>query len=178
MPGSILQRLKNSPLAAFLQDQRLPELFRHREFRLSEAFLRRELQAMAADEEVGPLQLFIHDGRIEVRGVVKKRLLPPIPFGVTLRLAGVEFNAMAKRLHLAVEEVKPLDVDWITGRLVARVPFLSHGAGRITIDLERVPRLHLPLTCRIKGVRVADFFTIKELRLKPGEVVGRLGVTL
>lgn len=176
---SLLHKLKNPALAAFLKDQHLPALFRHREFRLTEEFLRRELLAAEGeDEEVPQLELSLQNGYAEVRGVVKKRLMPQIPFSVRLRIQGVEFNPMAKRIHLAVEELKPLDLDWITRRLVERVPFLSYAAGRITVDLERVPRLQAPLAARIKGVRMADFFTLKELHLRPGEAVGRLGVML
>ena len=175
---SILHKLKNPTLTAFLQDQHLPSLFRHREFHLTEAFLRRELLTQAADEEIPQLDLTLHDGYAAVSGIVKKRLMPQIHFSFRLRLVGIEFNAMAKRLHLAVDEVNPLDLEWVTRRLVERVPFLSYAASRITVDLERVPRLAVPLACRIKGVRVANFFTIKELHLRPGEVVGRLGVTL
>lgn len=175
---SLLHKLKNSTFSAFLQDQHLPGLFRRREFRLTEAFLRRELLTQVADEEIPELDLELHDGYAEVRGVIKKRFMPQLAFSLRLRVVGVEFNAMAKRLHLAVDDVKPLDVDWITRRLVERVSYLNYAAGRISIDLDRMPRLEIPLAYRIKGVRVADFFTIKEIHLRLGEVVGRLGVTL
>jgi hypothetical protein len=175
---SILHKLKKTALTAFLRDQRLPELFKSREFRLSEEFLRREFLAQAVDEEITALHFAVHDGYAEIRGAVKKRLMPQISFSFKLRVAGIEFNAMAKRLHLTIDDIKPLDLEWITRRLVERVPFFSYSAGRISIDLEGVPRLAVPLGYRIKGVRVADYFTIKELQLRPGEVVGRLGVSL
>jgi hypothetical protein len=175
---SILHKLKNPVLAAFLRDQQLPELFRRREFRLTEAFLRREVFSQATDDEILNLDLVVHDGFAEVRGAVKKRFLPTIPFSFRVRVAGIEFNSLGKRIHLAMEQVKPLDLDWVTRRLVERVPFLVYTEDRIMIDLERIPSLASSLSYRIKGVRVADHFTLRELTLRPGEVVGRLGVTL
>lgn len=175
---SLLHKLKNPALAAFLRDQQLPELFRRREFRLTEAFLRREIFSQATDDEILSLDLAVHDGFAEVRGMVKKRFLPAIPFSFQVRLAGMEFNALGKRLHLTVDQVKPLDLDWVTRRLVERVPFLAYAEDRIMIDLERIPSLAPSLSYRIRGVRVADYFTLRELSLRPGVVVGRLGLLL
>jgi hypothetical protein len=173
-----LKNLQNPTLAAFLRDQRLPELFRRREFRFTEAFLHRELCAQACDEEILDLDLALHDGYAEVRGTVKMRLLPAITFTFRVRIAGMEFNVLGKRLHLAVEQVKPVDLHWVTRRLVERVPFLSYADDRITVDLERVPSLAGPLNYRAKGVRPADFFTLRDVTLRTGEVVGRLGILL
>jgi hypothetical protein len=175
---SILHKLKNPALAAFLRDQRLPELFRRREFRFTEEFLRRELFAQVSDEEIHNLDLSVQDGFAEVRGAVKKRFLPAISFSFRVRVVGVEFNALGKKLHLAVEQVKPLDLDWVTRRMVERVPFLTYGEDRIMVDLERIPSLAASLSYCIKGIRVADFFTLREVALRSGEVVGRLSVTL
>jgi hypothetical protein len=61
---------------------------------------------------------------------------------------------------------------------VERVPFLAYRDGLLVCDLERVPRLDALLAHRIGAARVADFLTLRELSLRQGEIVGRLGVVL
>lgn len=176
---SIFDKLKNPALVELLKDQRLREIVTRREFRVSEEYLHREFISRAGDDEVRNLALRFHDGFGELSGEVKKRLLPvAIPFSARFIIAGVEFNALGKRVHLRVDEVKPMDVDWVTKRVVERVPFLAYHDGLMSCDLEQVPRLDAILASRVGGKRVADFLTLKELVIRPGEMVGRLGVIL
>ncbi len=176
---SIFDKLKNPALLELLKDQRLREVVIRREFRVSEEYIHREFISRAGDDEVRNLSLRFHDGFGELSGEVKKRLLPvAIPFSARFAITGVEFNSLGKRVHLRVEEVKPMDVDWVTKRVVERVPFLAFRDGLMSCDLEQVPRLDAILASRVGGVRVADFLTLKELVIRPGEMVGRLGVIL
>ncbi len=175
---SILDMLKNPALVEFMKDQRLRELVTKREFRISEEYLHRELLGAAGDEELQGLTLKLHDGYGEIAGTVKKRLLPAIPFSARFRIGAVTFGPYEKKVHLAMEAVKPLDLDWVTRKMVERVPFLSWHEGKVACDLEKVPRLGDLLERRIGYRRASDLVTIKELVFRPGEIVARVGVVL
>lgn len=178
MISNLLNKLKHPALAGLIQDQHLKELLIHREFRLSEEYLHREFISQAADDEIHSPELRFFDGFGEIRCQVKKRLLPAISFSARFTVQGVEFSSMGKRVHLRVEQVKPFDFDWVTRRFVEKVPFLSFSDGLLTCDLTRVPRLANLFSYQIKGFRVADLITLKELTLQDGEIVGRLGMVL
>ncbi|KAF0221399.1 MAG: hypothetical protein FD174_537 [Geobacteraceae bacterium] len=174
-----LDRLKNPALIELIKDQRLKEVVTRREFRVTEEYFHREFIAKALDEEMQELSLRFFDGYGEITGKVKKRPIPfTIPFSVRFAVEAVDFTPKGKVLHLKVEEVKPLDLDWVTGKVVERIPFLSYREGVITCDLTKVPRLADLFAYQIKGVRLCDFLTVKELLLKEGEVIGRLGFIL
>lgn len=176
---SIFDMFRNPAFRDLLKDQRLKELLARREFRISEEYIHREFISQAGDDEVRGLALRFRDGFGELSGEVKKRLLPfAVPFAARFTIHGVEFNAMGKRVYLRVEEVKPVDFDWVTRRVVEQVPFLDYRDGLLVCDLERVPRLDALLAHRVGPARVADFFTLRELSLRNGEIVGRLGVVL
>jgi hypothetical protein len=176
---NILELLQNPALKEFMKDQRLRELITRREFRISEEYLYREFVSGAGDEELQELSLTLHDGYGEISGTVKKRLIPmAIPFTARFSVRSVVFSALEKKVHLAMDEVKPLDLDWVTRRVVERVPFLSWEGGRVICDLEKVPRLGELLSRRIGSLRASDFVTLKELSFRPGEIVGRVGVVL
>ncbi len=176
---SIFDTFRNPAIRGLLKDQRLKELLTRREFRISEEYIHREFISRAGDDEVRGLALRFRDGFGELSGEVKKRLLPfAVPFAARFAIHGVEFNALGKRVYLRVEEVKPLDLDWVTRRVVERVPFLDYRDGLLVCDLERVPRLDALLAHRVGSARVADFLTLRELSLRDGEIVGRLGVVL
>ena len=175
---SIFDKLKNPALAAFMQDQNIRELVSRREFRLTEEYFHREFIAAAADDEIHSPELKFYDGYAELRAKIKKKLLPEIPFSARFVLHGVEFGTMGKRVHLKVEQVKPLDSDWVTKRVVARVPFLSFSDGILTCDLTLVPKLAYLFSYQLKGINVADFITLKKLTIQQGEMVGRVGMVL
>lgn len=176
---SIFDTFRNPAIRDLLKDQRLKELLTRREFRISEEYIHREFISQAGDDEVRGLALRFRNGFGELSGEVKKRLLPfAVPFSARFAIHGVEFNAMGKRVYLRVEEVKPLDLDWVTRRVLERVPFLDYRDGLLVCDLERVPRLDTLLAHRIGTARVADFVTLRDLSLRNGEIVGRLGVVL
>jgi len=44
--------------------------------------------------------------------------------------------------------------------------------------MTRVPKLAELFAYRVKGISAWDFITLKELSLKDGEIVGRVGVVL
>lgn len=176
---SIFDMLQNPALIELMKDQRLRDLVTRREFRISEEYLHREFISGAMDDEVQELSLRFYDGYGEIAAKVKKRLIPcAIPFSARFSVRSVVFGSYEKKVHLAVEEVKPLDFDWVTKRVVERVPFLSFEEGRVVCDLEKVPRLADLLAKRVKGVKVSDFVTLKELSFRQGEVFGRVGVVL
>lgn len=176
---SIFDRLRNPALLDLVRDQRLKELVTRREFRVTEEYCHREFVSRAEDDEVRKLSLKFGDGYGEIAGEVKKRLVPfAIPFSARFALQGIEFGPGAKKVHLRVEKVKPLDLDWVTARLVNRVPFLTYGDGVVSCDLTRVPRLADLFAYQVKGVRPSDFLAIRELAFREGEIVGRVGFLL
>ena len=179
MVRRIIERLRHPALVELVRDQDLQRLLRRKEFRVTDTYLQREVLDRTVDEELREVAIRFREGYGELQGKVKKRLVPVnLPFSVRFRLDGVEFNPMGKRIHLRIDEVKPLDLDWVTKRLVEKVPFLSCAGDRITCDLAKVPRLAGMLATELKGVRVVDFVTIRELALVEGALVGRLGVCL
>jgi hypothetical protein len=175
---SILDRLKNPALTALIHDQRIKELVTRREFRLTEAYLHQEFISQAADEEIHNPLLKCCDGYAELSCEVKKRFLPAIPFSARFTIHGVEFSSFGKRIYLRVEQVKPLDLEWVTRRMADKVPFLEYGDGLLVCDLTKVPRLANLFACQVKGIKLADFLSLRELAVRDGEVVGRLGVII
>jgi hypothetical protein len=175
---SIFDKFKHSALAGLIHDQHLKELITRREFRISEEFIHREFISQAADEEILNPELRFFDGFGELRCQVKKKLLPAINFSARFTIHGLEFSSLGKRLHLRLEEVKPLDFNWVTKRMIGRLPFLTLSDGIMTCDLTQVPRLAYLFSYQVKGIQVVDHFTLRDLAFKEGEVVGRLGVVL
>ena len=176
---SLFDRLRHPALAELIRDQRLKEMVTRREFRITAEYFQREFLSGAGDDELQGLKLRFRDGYGEIGGEVKKRLLPfAIPFTVRFGIDKVALTSWEKSIYLRIEQVKPLDLDWVTGRVVARVPFLAYQDGVMVCDLARVPRLAEFFGYRLKGMRLADFLTLKELTLREGELVGRLGFCL
>ncbi len=177
---SIFDKLKSTALLELIRDPRLKELVTKREFRLSQEELHRELVRQAAgEEELQELALTVGDGFLELSGRVKKRLLPfAIPFSARFSLHSLEFSVRSKAVHLRLEEVKPFELDALTRKLVAKVPFLSFADGLVTVHLAQVPRLAGLLNSQVKGFRPFDHIVLKELSFRDGEVVGRVGVLL
>lgn len=175
----IFDKLKNPALLELIRDQRLKELITRREFRISEEYAHRELVARVEDNEVRKLSLRFREGFAELAGEVKKRFIPfPIPFSVQVALDGIEFTPQDKTVRLRVDRIKPLDLDWVTARVVERSGFLTYRDGIVACDLTKVPHLAPYFDYRVKGVQLADFLAIKELSIREGELVGRLGLCL
>ena len=175
----VRDRLKNPAFVELVKEQSLKDLLVRREFRISQAYLQREFLSSAQDEEIPEFSLALCDGHGEIAGKMKKRLLPfAIPFSATFSIQGVEFGAARKCVYLKLDRVGPIDFDWITRKMVERIPFLSCMGELITCDLTRVPRLAELFAYRVKGINPWDFITLKELSLKEGEIVGRVGVVL
>lgn len=175
----IFDKLKSVPFMDMIQDQRLKELVTRREFRLTEEYLHREFLSRAEDEELTELRLQLEEGHAVLSGKLKKSPLPfAVPFAARFVMHSVDFSSRGKLVHLKLEEVKPLDLDWVTRKLVGKVPFLSYADRLLAFDLTRVPRLAELFACQVKGVYPADFLVLKELSLKKGEVVGRVGLCL
>lgn len=176
---SIFDKLRHPALTELIRDQRLREVVLKREFRITEGYCQRELIGRNDDDELQGVVLRFCDGYGEIAGEVKKRLLPfAVPFSVRFSIEKVALTAWEKSLYLKVDQVRPLDLDWVTARVVARVPFLSFREGTIICDLAKVPRLADFFEYRLKGMRLADLLTVKELVLREGELVGRLGFCL
>ncbi|HBG05347.1 MAG: hypothetical protein A2075_25170 [Geobacteraceae bacterium GWC2_58_44] len=175
----VRDRLKDPALAELVKEQSLKDLLTRREFHLPESYLQREFVSSALDDEILELSLAIFDGYGEIRGKIKKRLLPfPITFSARFAIQGMEFSSARKIVFLKLEQVAPIDIDWLTKKMVQRIPFLSCFGDLIACDLTRVPRLAELFAYRVKGISLWDFITLKELSLKDGEIVGRVGVVI
>lgn len=178
---SIFSNILNNKAAIFdlVKDPRIRELVTRREFRLTQEYLHEEFLGRLADEELTDLGLKIGEGFAELSGKVKKRLLPfAIPFSARFSIHSIDFSHKRKVVHLKLEELKPLDVDSLTKKLVEQIAFLSFDQGLVTLDLAKVPRLAELFGYNVKGIRPFDFVVLKDLALNPGEVVGRVGVIL
>ena len=176
---SIFDRIKNPALAELAKDQNLKDLLMRREFRITREYLQREFLGIALDDEMPELSIALFDGYGEITGKMKKRLLPfAIPFSATFRLQGMEFPSARKCVLLKLEQVGPVDIDWLTRKVVKGIPFLSCSGDLVTCDLTKVPRLSALFGYRVKGISPWDFLTLKELNLREGEIVGRVGVVL
>jgi hypothetical protein len=174
-----LQRLKNPALVELVKEQSLKDLLLHREFRISQGYLQREFMVRATDDEIPELAIALLEGSGEISGKMKKRLLPfAIPFSAKFTIQGIEFSSARKCVFIKLEEVGPIDLDWLTKKVVGRIPFLSCMGDLIVCDLTRVPRLAELFSANVMGKSVWDFITLKELHLKDGEIVGRVGVVL
>ena len=172
-------KLRHPLLAELVKEQHLRELLTKREFRLSEEYFRREFVPRMEDEEIRGLALAFRDGYAELSGEVKKRLLPmAIPFTARFAVDRVIFTPQEKVVYLRLEEIRPVDIDWLTRRMVERLPFLTYRDDLVRCDLMKIPRLVQMFGYHVKGVRVSDFFTIKELAIRDGEVAGRLGFVI
>lgn len=176
---SILNMLKSPALLDLIKDQRLKEIVTRREVRISEEYFHRELVNKAIDDEIQELSMKFFDGYGEICGKVKKKLIPfSIPFSVRFTVERVFFTPKDKMIFLKVEEVKPVDVEFVTRRIVAKLPFLSYSDGIIACDMARMPELNKFFSYNVHGIKVCDFLTIKELLFKEGEMIGRLGICL
>jgi hypothetical protein len=176
---SFFDRFDNPAFRELLRDQRLKDLLARREFRISEEYVQREFIGRAEDDEVQNLSLRFREGFGELSGQVRKRILPfAVPFSARLAIHGVEFNGMGKRVYLRLEDVRPFDLDWVTRRVVDKVPFLDYRDGLLVCDLKLVPRLDTLLAYRVGGAHLADFVTLRDLAFREGELVGRLGFVL
>lgn len=175
----VTQRLRDPALAELVKEQSLKDLLLKREFHIPESYLQREFVAKALDDEILELSLALYDGYGEIVGKIKKRLLPfPIPFSARFSIQGMELSQARKVVFLRLDQVSPIDIDWLTRKVVERIPFLSCFGDLIACDLTRVPRLAELFAYRVKGVTLWDFVTLKELNLKRGAIVGRVGVVL
>ncbi|WP_243372776.1 hypothetical protein [Geotalea sp. SG265] len=176
---SILDLLKNPVLLELIKDQHLKEVVTRREVRVSQDYFHRELIARAIDEEIHELSMKFGDGYGEISGKVKKKLIPfSIPFSARFAIERVHFTPQEKMIFLKVEEVKPVDMDFVTRRVVEKIPFLSYSDGIIACDLTQVPELQKFFAYNINGIKVCDFLTVKELLFREGELIGRLGLCL
>ena len=172
----------NPALIELVKEQSLKDLLTRRAFHLSQAYLQREFLSRALDDEIVGFSIALFDGYGEISGKMKKRLLPAIPFSATFTIHGMEFSSARKCVLLKLEKVGPVDIEWLTKKVVQHIPFLSVSGDLITCDLTRVPRLAELFAYRVKlGAKELNFWDIvalKELSLKDGEVVGRVGVVL
>jgi hypothetical protein len=172
-------KLNNGAFASLIRDQRLKDVVIRREFRISAEYVRAEVIPRLEGEELRELALTFRDGYGELAAKVTRRYLPwAIPVSARFAMEGVTFNPREKKLFIRLEEVRPLDMGWLTRLVVERLPFFTWNRGILSCDLTGIPRLAELFDYRVKGVRVSDYLTIKELMLREGELVGRLGVVL
>lgn len=174
-----MAEIKNKALADLVKEQSLKDLLVKREFRISQAYLQREVLDRALDDELPELSIFLLDGLGEIKGKFRKRLVPfPIPFSASFSIHGVEFSSARKVVLLKLEQVGPIDIGWLTRKFIEKIDFLSYSGDLIVCDLTRVPKLTELFAYRVKGINPWDFITLKELSLRDREIVGRVGVVL
>ena len=165
----IFDRLKNSAVVELIRDPRIRDLVIRREFRMSQEELRKEL-ANRADTELRELDVTIEEGFLEVSGRIKKKLLPfPIRFSAQFSIHSFEFSPRSKTVCLKVEQLKPVNFDWLTKRVVEKVPFLSFADGLVTVHLGKIPRLAGLLAYHIRGFRPLDHIVLKDLSFRSTE---------
>lgn len=178
----ITEHLHNPTLVELVKEQNLKNLLTRREFRISQAYLQREFLDRAVDQEIPELRIGLYDGYGEIAGKMKKRLLPGIPFSAVFTIFGVEFTPARKTALLKLEKVGPIDLEWLTRKFLQHLPGLSLSGDLISCDLTRVPKLAELFAYRVnlgvKELNPWDKVTIKELSLKEGEIVGKVGVVL
>lgn len=178
----ITDRIKNPVLQDLVKEQNLRDLLTKREFHISQAYLQREFLSRALDDEIVEFSIGLFNGYGEVSGKMKKRLLPAFPFSATFTIQGVEFSPARKYVLLKLEKVAPIDIDWLTKKVVQHIPFLTCSGDVITCDLTRVPKLAELFAHRVRlgsrELNAWDLVTLKELSFKEGEIVGRVGVVL
>jgi hypothetical protein len=176
---SLFERFKNASFTELVKDQNLKDLLIRREFRITQDYLQREFLDRAIDEELQDLTLTLRDGYGTISGKVKKRLVPfALPFSARFAVHGMEFTSARKNFYLRLEEVGPVDLEWLTRKMVDSIPFLSCMGDLITCDLTKVPRLAELFAYQVRGIKVWDFVTLKEMDIRYGEIVGRVGVVL
>ncbi|WP_224983553.1 hypothetical protein [Geomonas agri] len=177
--GRIQDRLNDPAFMGLVQEQSLKDLLLRREFRITQEYLQREFLDKAVDDELVEFKLAIENGYCELSGRLKKRLVPfAIPFSASFTIEGIEFSATRKCVFLKHGPVTPLDLDWLTRKVVQRIPSLSMMGDLLVCDLNQVPRLAELFAHRVKGISIWDYITLKELWLKRGELGGRVGVVL
>ena len=176
----INEKINNPALVELMKEQSFRDLLTKRAFHISQGYLQREFLSPALDDEIVEFSVTLFDGYGEITGKMKKRLLPAIPFSATFTIQGMEFSSARKCVLLKLEKVGPVDFAWLTRKVVQQIPFLSCSGDLLTCDLTRVPRLAELFSRRVKGINlnVWDLITLKELSLKDGEIVGRVGVVL
>jgi hypothetical protein len=175
----IKDRIKNPALAELVKEQSLKDLLVKREFHISQSYLQREFFSRAVDPELPELAIRLGEGVGEITGKFKKRLVPfAIPFSATFTIQGVEFTATRKVVTLKLEQVGPIDLDWLTRKVVQRIPSLTMVGDLMACDLSKVPRLAELFGYRVKGINPWDFITLKELAFRDGEITGKVGVVL
>ena len=174
----INERIHNPALVELVKEQSLKDLLTKRAFHISQGYIQREFLNRALDDEIVEFSIALFDGYGEIAGKMKKRLLPAIPFSATFTVHGMEFSSARKCVLLKLEKVGPIDLDWLTRKVVQHIPSLSCTGDLVTCDLTRVPRLAELFAQRVKGLNIWNLITLKELSLKDGEIVGKVGVVL
>ena len=175
----IFDKISNPLLKQFMQDQNVRDLLTKREFRITEEFFQRELVAGSEDDEIRELEVRFYDGYGEITGKVRKKPLPfDIPFSARLSVLRVDFTPEGKYFLLRTDEVKPFSLDWVTAKIVGRVPFLSWRDGVVTCDLARIPNLAPMFGAEVKGIRPLDFVTLRDVTFQPGALVGRVKIVI
>ena len=168
-----------NPLFALAKEQDFRDLLTTRRFRITEEFLQGELATLAGDEELSGLSLKLHKGYGELAGKLQKKPIPfAIPFSARFSLAEVQFTPESKHVRLRIDEMKPVNVDWLTERMLAKTDFMDYADGIVSCDLAKVPRLAGFFGLEVKGVRVADYLELRELAFEKGAITGRFGICI
>ncbi len=175
----VSDKITNPLLKQFMKDQNLRDLFTKREFRITQELFQRELMAPGEEDDIRELEIRFYEGYGEITGKVRKRPLPfDISFSARLTVQRVDFTPEGKYLVLKADEVKPFSLDWVTARIVGRVPFLSWREGSIICDLARIPKLVPLFGATVKGIHPLNFVTLRDVTFQPGALVGRVKIVL
>ncbi len=138
---SIFDKLKQSGMADLIRDQQMKELLTRGEFRIHRGVRPPRIPRHGCRRRYPrSLPPLLRRPRRTVRHR-EKRLLPAISFATRFGIQGVEFGRMGKRIYLQLQEVRPLDLDWVNERIIGRVPFLDYHGSLIACDLPASPAL-------------------------------------
>lgn len=177
---NLLAALADPRLLEFMKDQRIQEIISKREVRVTDDYLQTQFISKAVGGEVDELALTFHDGHAVLAGKVTKKVVIPVtvPFSIRFSMKAVTFNKEEKTIRLNVDEIKPLDVDWVTKRIIEKLPFLTFEARQVTCDLTQVPQLAELFGYQVKGINVADLIAFRDMQIRKGELVGKVGLNL
>jgi hypothetical protein len=172
----LLGDILRSPLLDLVLDQRLAELVKKGEIRVTEESLQREILRRQIPSVVDPA-VTVTDGRLTITGRVRMPYLPfLLPFSVSLSVHSLESGPSARIVNLRVEEMRPFNCDWINGRIARSIPSLAYRDGVVTLDMVAIPAVERFFAAEVKGFRLFDHIVLDELLFRKREIVGRIGV--
>lgn len=178
MLNRLIDTIQDETAREILKDQSIVDLLFRRRFRLTQSHLDRLLLALGETEWIRDLSMAFGEGVLEVKGRTNIRMLPAVPFQLSLSVAGILTTEDGPVVTLRPESVDPLPLTPFIRFIIGHIPFLTYGEGLIHCHLRRVPGLDRILLQRVGRRRLADMLILRELNLHRDELTGRVGILL